>query len=83
MSCVLLGSLGRYFCFVSEMLMPAGESNLKIRRPVNLKKDTPNNAQEAVDLNAVLTCEPPNPDLHTFLGKLTFHPSSGVLTEHK
>lgn len=59
-------------------LVLAGESNLKIRRPVNLRQDTPSNAQEAVNLNAVLTCERPNPDLHTFLGKLAFHPSTGM-----
>ena len=58
--------------------MCAGESNLKIRRPVNLRDDTPNNVHEAVDLNAILTCEPPNPDLHTFLGKFTFQPKTGT-----
>lgn len=60
--------------------MFVGETNLKIRRPVNLKQDTPNDAREAALLRAVCQCEPPNPDLHTFLGKLTFQSPTGILS---
>ena len=43
-----------------------------------MKQDTPNDGTDAVRLRAVLQCEPPNPDLHTFLGKLTYHSNSGL-----
>jgi hypothetical protein len=56
----------------------AGESNLKIRRPVDIHADIPNSAVEAHCLLGILSCEQPNPDLHTFIGNFTYCPSSGA-----
>ncbi len=58
-------------------VMVQGESNLKIRRPVDIKGDMPKNAVEAKNLLGVLSCETPNPDLHNFVGNFTYRPSSG------
>lgn len=57
--------------------MPAGESNLKIRRPVDIKEDMPSSAVEAKLLLGVLACEMPNADLHNFNGNYCYRPASG------
>jgi phospholipid-transporting ATPase len=55
----------------------AGESNLKIRRPVDIKGDMPKSAVEAKQLLGLLSCEVPNPDLHKFIGNFSYRPASG------
>lgn len=57
----------------------AGESNLKIRRPVDIKGDTPGSAAAAAQLLGMLACEQPSPDLHAFIGNFTYRPASGAL----
>ena len=52
----------------------AGESNLKIRRPVDIQADIPDSALEAKTLTGNLSCEPPNSDLHNFLGNFAYRP---------
>ncbi|KAK9806980.1 hypothetical protein WJX72_009386 [[Myrmecia] bisecta] len=46
-----------------------GESNLKIRRPVDLKESIPEGPEAVMALEGTLHCEPPNPNLHSFVGK--------------
>lgn len=56
----------------------AGESNLKIRRPVDIKDDIPRSAAEAKQLLGILSCEMPNSDLHNFVGNFTYRPKAGT-----
>ncbi|BDA48078.1 probable phospholipid-transporting ATPase 7 [Coccomyxa sp. Obi] len=63
-------------CFIKTVNLD-GESNLKIRRPVDIKGDMPKSAVEAKQLLGVLSCETPNPDLHNFIGNFSYRPSSG------
>ncbi len=63
---------------VSEKIIIAGESNLKIRRPVDIQADIPSSAVEAKRLLGILSCEPPNPDLHNFVGNFAFQPRAGM-----
>ncbi len=51
----------------------AGESNLKIRRPVDLKGAMPASSAAAAALVGLLQCEPPNARLHSFEGRLSTH----------
>ncbi len=48
----------------------AGESNLKVRRPVDLREDSPAEEAAVMRLRATLTCEPPNDHLHNFRGRI-------------
>ena len=56
----------------------AGESNLKIRRPVDIQADIPSSAVEAKKLLGILSCEPPNSDLHNFIGNFAYQPKAGT-----
>ena len=47
-----------------------GESNLKVRRPADLRSAAPRTRAAAAGLRGILTCEPPNRDLHRFAGRL-------------
>lgn len=58
----------------------AGESNLKIRRPLDLKAGVIGSAAEAHALVGVLRCEPPNPNLHYFAGRFTYRLHDGERT---
>ena len=51
-----------------------GESNLKIRRPTDLRLAAPSSRAEVASLTALLTCEPPNNDLHHFAGRIVAAP---------
>ena len=51
-----------------------GESNLKIRRPADLRLAAPSTRSEVASLTALLTCEPPNNDLHHFAGRIVAAP---------
>ena len=55
----------------------AGESNLKVRRPVDLRENAPAEEAEVMRLRATLTCEPPNDKLHTFRGRVIIAADGG------
>ena len=59
-------------------LAQAGESNLKIRRPVDIQADMPTSATKAKQLLGILSCEPPNSDLHNFIGNFAYQPVAGA-----
>lgn len=63
---------------VAEIEIVAGESNLKIRRPVDIQADIPSSALEAKKLLGILSCEPPNSDLHNFIGNFAYQPKAGT-----
>ena len=63
---------------VPEIVTSAGESNLKIRRPVDIQADIPSSALEAKKLLGILSCEPPNSDLHNFIGNFAYQPKAGT-----
>jgi hypothetical protein len=62
-------TVGRALCGA----VAAGESNLKIRRPVDLKGAMPRSSAAAAALVGLLQCEPPNARLHSFEGRLSTH----------
>ena len=47
----------------------AGETNLKVRRPLDAKEHAPTEAEQVSAMRVTLACEPPNPNLHSFVGK--------------
>jgi hypothetical protein len=47
----------------------AGESNLKVRRPLNIKGRSPETPEAAAAMSVTLACEPPNNNLHYFIGR--------------
>jgi len=55
----------------------AGESNLKVRKPVDLREDAPAEEAAVMRLRATLTCEPPNDRLHTFRGRVIIAAEGG------
>ena len=57
--------------------MVTGESNLKIRRPLDLGAGMVGSAAAAHALVGVLRCEPPNPNLHYFAGRFTYRAPYG------
>ena len=63
-------------CFIKTTNLD-GESNLKIRRPVDLGiTDAKMNDAGIMGLKGLLQCEPPNANLHQFQGR--FEASSGL-----
>ncbi len=42
---------------------------MKVRRPLNVKGAAPKSPEEAMALHATLACEPPNSNLHYFVGR--------------
>jgi len=40
-----------------------------VRRPLNAKGAAPQTPEAAVNMNATLACEPPNANLHYFIGR--------------
>ena len=84
----LLSRTRKTLCFkslpaeVSEIMVIAGESNLKIRRPVDIQADIPSSAVEARKLLGILSCEPPNSDLHNFVGNFAYQPKAGTAELH-
>jgi len=54
-----------------------GESNLKVRRPADLREAAPKTRAAAASLRGILTCEPPNRDLHRFAGRLVVAAAGG------
>lgn len=60
-------------CFIKTTNLD-GESNLKIRRPVDLGSgDVQLNDAAVMGLRGMLQCEPPNANLHQFQGRFEAH----------
>ena len=72
----LHSSLGDGVCFIKTTNLD-GESNLKVRRPVDLRDDAPASEADALALAGLLTVEPPNADLHHFKGRLALAGGGG------
>lgn len=53
-----------------SLLSGSGESNLKIKRPIDLGPATPQTPEDVLRLKGELHCEPPNANLHIFVGRL-------------
>lgn len=53
----------------SMVLRHAGETNLKVRRPLNIKGTIPDSPEAAAGMSVTLACEPPNNNLHYFIGR--------------
>ena len=51
-----------------------GESNLKVRRPADLRSAAPASPAACASMTALLTVEPPNNDLHHFAGRIAASP---------
>ena len=51
------------------LLVPAGETNLKVRRPLNIKGRVPESPEAVANMSVTLACEPPNNNLHYFVGR--------------
>ena len=47
----------------------AGETNLKVRRPLDAKEFAPTEAEHVGSMRVTVAAEPPNPNLHSFVGK--------------
>ena len=58
-------------CFIKTTNLD-GESNLKIRRPLDLRDAAPEEEADVLDLTATLECEQPNANLHKFQGRLMY-----------
>lgn len=43
-----------------------------------MRGDIPHNEATAAQLQGVLRCEPPNPNLHYFIGKFSYRSASGA-----
>ena len=62
-------------CFIKTTNLD-GESNLKVRRPVDLGEEAPESDAAVMRVRGVLQCEAPNANLHQFQGRFE------VLTDH-
>ena len=58
-------------CFIKTTNLD-GESNLKIRRPLDLRDAAPEEDADVLDIHATLECEQPNANLHKFQGRLIY-----------
>ena len=58
-------------CFIKTTNLD-GESNLKIRRPLDLRDAAPEEDADVLDIRATLECEQPNANLHKFQGRLMY-----------
>ena len=68
----LYSALPDKVCFIKTTNLD-GETNLKIRKPLDLKGVTVSNLAEVMGLNVTLTSEAPNKNLHKFKGKGQIH----------
>ncbi|KAK9810005.1 hypothetical protein WJX72_003251 [[Myrmecia] bisecta] len=66
----LYSALPDKVCFIKTTNLD-GESNLKIRRPLDLKDQAPEDCAEVLATRGTLECEPPNANLHRFTGRFT------------
>lgn len=67
----LYSALPDHACFIKTTNLD-GESNLKIRRPVDLREAAPEEESDVMHIKAALECEPPNANLHKFQGRLVY-----------
>ena len=67
----LFSALEDQACFIKTTNLD-GESNLKIRRPLDLRDAAPEEDADVLDLKATLECEQPNANLHKFQGRLMY-----------
>lgn len=67
----LYSALPDHACFIKTTNLD-GESNLKIRRPVDLREAAPEEESDVMQIKASLECEPPNANLHKFQGRLIY-----------
>ncbi len=70
----LYSKLDENVCFIKTTNLD-GETNLKIRKPVDLKEDAPSKWEDTINMRGELNCEPPNARLHSFKGRLTVQTS--------
>ena len=68
----LYSALPDKVCFIKTTNLD-GETNLKIRKPLDLKGVVVSNIAGAMGLNVTLTAEGPNKNLHKFKGKAQIH----------
>lgn len=68
----LYSALPDHACFIKTTNLD-GESNLKIRRPVDLREAAPSEESDVMQIRASLECEPPNANLHKFQGRLLYN----------
>lgn len=54
----------------------AGETNLKVRRPLNVKGKVLDSPEAAAHSSITLACEPPNNNLHYFVGRAVLQVSN-------
>eukprot|EP00891_Asterochloris_glomerata_P000836 jgi/Astpho2/836/Aster-00685 len=73
----LYTSLPDKVCFIKTTNLD-GESNLKIRRPVDLKESAPQTKEQAMATRGQLQCELPNANLHHFQGRFKFVADEGA-----
>lgn len=71
----LYSALPDHACFIKTTNLD-GESNLKIRRPVDLREAAPAEDSDVMEIKASLECEPPNANLHKFQGRLVYKAST-------
>ena len=71
----LYSALEDQACFIKTTNLD-GESNLKIRRPLDLRDAAPEEEADVLDLKATLECEQPNANLHKFQGRLMYQSGS-------
>lgn len=71
----LYSALPDHACFIKTTNLD-GESNLKIRRPVDLREAAPEEESDVMEIKASLECEPPNANLHKFQGRLIYKAGS-------
>ena len=71
----LFSALEDQACFIKTTNLD-GESNLKIRRPLDLRDAAPEEEADVLDLKATLECEQPNANLHKFQGRLMYQSGS-------
>lgn len=71
----LYSALEDQACFIKTTNLD-GESNLKIRRPLDLRDAAPEEEADVLDLKATLECEQPNANLHKFQGRLNYQSGS-------
>jgi magnesium-transporting ATPase (P-type) len=71
----LFSALPDNACFIKTTNLD-GESNLKIRRPVDLREAAPSEESDVMQIRATLECEPPNANLHKFQGRLLYKDGS-------
>lgn len=77
----LWSSLDDNVCFIRTTNLD-GETNLKIRKPLDFKGITINSKEEILKLDLTLKAEPPNKNLHKFKGSAIVRSSELNLAPH-